>query len=193
MMEMGYERSEVETAMRAAFNNPDRAAEYLLTGIPEHLSRELSQQVSLPQQVSQQVSQPTSTPNRSQNLFELAAQVSQQGRERLNTNNGGSLTGLNNTESLAFLRNNPQFQMLRRLVQTQPQMLESVLQQLAQGNVQLATLINQNSEAFLQLLSEGMEGGDGAVLMPNIVQLQLTEEERQAIERVNDDFRIFRI
>ncbi|KAG5437677.1 hypothetical protein PCANB_000714 [Pneumocystis canis] len=180
MMEMGYERSEVENAMRAAFNNPDRAAEYLLTGIPEHLSRELSQQVSLPQQVSQ----PTSTSNRSQNLFELAAQVSQQGRERLNTNIGGSLMGLNNTENLAFLRNNPQFQMLRRLVQTQPQMLESVLQQLAQGNLQLATLINQNSEAFLQLLSEGMEGAEGPGLMPNIIQLQLTEEERQAIERL---------
>jgi UV excision repair protein RAD23 len=34
MISMGFTKEEAEAAMRAAFNNPERAIEYLLNGIP---------------------------------------------------------------------------------------------------------------------------------------------------------------
>ena len=85
--------------------------------------------------------------------------------------------------NLDFLRNNAQFQQLRQIVQQQPQMLEPILQQLGAGNPQLAQLISQNPNQFLQLLGE--ETDDDAALPPGAQAISVTEEERDAIERVS--------
>lgn len=94
----------------------------------------------------------------------------------------GAAAGLGN---LDFLRNNPQFQQLRQVVQQQPQMLEPILQQVGVGNPQLATLISQNPDAFLQLLSEDPGDEEGGQLPPGSQQISVTPEERDAIERVS--------
>ena len=84
--------------------------------------------------------------------------------------------------NLDFLRNNPQFQQLRQVVQNQPQMLEPILQQVGAGNPQLAQVIAQNPDQFLQLLGEDVD--DDAPMPPGAQQISVTEEERDAIERV---------
>lgn len=84
--------------------------------------------------------------------------------------------------NLDFLRNNPQFQQLRQIVQQQPQMLEPILQQVGAGNPQLAQLIASRPEEFLELLAEDQD--EDAALPPGAQAIQVTEEEREAIERL---------
>jgi UV excision repair protein RAD23 len=62
-------------------------------------------------------------------------------------------------------------------------MLEPILQQLGAGNPQLAQLIAQNPEQFLNLLGESA-GDDDAPLPPGAQAIAVTEEERDAIERL---------
>ncbi|KAK9234159.1 hypothetical protein V1525DRAFT_350690 [Lipomyces kononenkoae] len=194
MMEMGYERQEIEKAMRAAFNNPDRAVEYLLTGIPEHLVREVPQSVPQPATASPSpaaapaaapatapapTAAPTAAPSASPaapsgaavNLFEAAAQATQQ--RPTPTEQAAP------SASLDFLRNSAQFQQLRDLIRQQPQFLEPILQQVAQSNPQLAALIQSNPEEFVRLLTEGAEDEPGRGY-----QIEVTPEESAAIDRL---------
>jgi UV excision repair protein RAD23 len=61
-------------------------------------------------------------------------------------------------------------------------MLEPILQQVGAGNPQLAQLIGQNRDQFLQLLSEDVD--DDAPLPPGAQEISVTEGEREAIDRV---------
>lgn len=177
MEAMGFQRGEIERAMRAAFFNPDRAIEYLLTGIPEHVQAEQRQsapasgaratapsQGSPPPQPPAASQSPQNPDDEGINLFEAAAQAGQQGPGARGGLPQGAMGGRGGTTAqqpgqggqlnMDFLRNSPHFQHLRQLVQQQPAMLEPILQQVAEGNPQLAQMIGQNQEQFLQLLSE---------------------------------------
>jgi len=198
MESMGFARADIDAAMRAAFFNPDRAVEYLLTGIPDSARQEQAQ--------AAQANTPTSPPAAATgntgatgassggdepiNLFEAAAQAGQTrggsaGGARSGATGGaagGDAGGALNANSLEFLRNNPQFQQLRQVVQQQPQMLEPILQQVGAGNPQLAAMIARNPEQFLQLLAE--DADEDAPLPPGAQAVSVTEEEREAIERL---------
>lgn len=116
-------------------------------------------------------------------MFEAAAQAGEGGGRRGGAGGGGG--GGDALANLDFLRSNPHFQQLRQLVQQQPQMLEPILQQVAAGNPQIAQLIGQNSEQFLQLLSEDLGEEEEGALPPGTQAISVTEEERDAIERVS--------
>ncbi|KAF5243742.1 hypothetical protein FANTH_8035 [Fusarium anthophilum] len=194
MEAMGFERSQIEAAMRAAFNNPDRAVEYLLNGIPDNIRQEQQQREAAPAAPASQPAQPAApaqgaSDEGSVNLFDLAAQRGGSGGRGGNGGNqaaaavaaaaagqGGDLGNLD------FLRHNAQFQQLRQVVQQQPQMLEPILQQLGAGNPQLAELIATNPDQFLQLLGEYAD--DDTPLPPGAQAISVTEEERDAIERL---------
>ncbi|GAD97924.1 UV excision repair protein Rad23 [Paecilomyces variotii No. 5] len=186
MEAMGFARPEIERAMRAAFFNPDRAVDYLLNGIPDNIQQEQRAAAAAPAEQPAAAapsggaaSNPGDEPV---NLFEAAAQAGTgQGAGR-GARAGAGAAGGEALANLDFLRNNPHFQQLRQLVQQQPHMLEPILQQVGAGNPQLAQLIGQNQEQFLQLLSEDLD--DESMLPPGTQAITVTEEERDAIERL---------
>ena len=57
------------------------------------------------------------------------------------------------------LRQLPNFDAIRQLVQQQPQLLQHVLQNLSQANPQLYQLIVQNQQEFIRLLNEPVPEG----------------------------------
>ncbi|KAJ6012996.1 hypothetical protein N7499_012402 [Penicillium canescens] len=186
MEAMGFARSDIDRAMRAAFFNPDRAIEYLLTGIPDNIQEQQQQQ----QQQEAAAPAPAAdapAPSGGEeplNLFEAAAQAGEGGGRGARGAGAGAGAGAGgDAASLEFLRSNPHFQQLRQLVQQQPHMLEPILQQVAAGNPQIASLIGQNSDQFLQLLGEDIDEEEGS-LPPGAQAISVTEEERDAIERL---------
>jgi UV excision repair protein RAD23 len=82
---------------------------------------------------------------------------------------------------LASFRNTPHFQQIRQLVQTNPGLLQPLLQSIGQSNPELIRAINADPNGFLQAFLEGAEGEEGG---PETTTIQVTAEEREAIERV---------
>lgn len=180
IMEMGYSRDLVEQALRASFNNPDRAVEYLLSGIPDNEGLG---------------SNPVA-------VAAAAAAVASAPRGGANSGVGSIILPTGNdaaADPLAFLRNQPQFQQMRRLIHQNPEFLNAVLQQIGQTNPALLQLISENQESFLNMLNEpndeqnepanagsGLGGPAGSAIeereLPQTITM--TPQDRDAIERL---------
>uniref|UniRef100_A0A0D9X829 Ubiquitin receptor RAD23 n=1 Tax=Leersia perrieri TaxID=77586 RepID=A0A0D9X829_9ORYZ len=196
ILEMGggaWDRDTVMRALRAAYNNPERAVEYLYSGIPEQAEAPAAVQ-ALPTPAVQALPVPASgqpitdaiqAPQSAQlsipsgpnaNPLDLFPQV----LPNASANAGGG--------NLDVLRNNTQFRGLLSLVQANPQILQPLLQELGKQNPQILQLIQENQAEFLRLINEPAEGAEGNLLdqfaagMPQTVAV--TPEENEAIQRL---------
>lgn len=188
ILDMGggtWDRDTVIRALRAAFNNPERAVEYLYSGIPEPAEVPAvagvvpgSQAANAPAQPAQPA-QPAAVPPSGPNANPL--DLFPQGLPDMGSN---APAGAGN---LDFLRNSQQFQAFRAMVQANPQILQPMLQELGKQNPHLVRLIQEHQADFLRLINEPVEGGENvlgqlAAGMPQAVTV--TPEEREAIERL---------
>lgn len=173
MMSMGYVRPQIEAAMRAAFNNPDRAVEYLLS-------------VSV-------LNMKNKNKRTNKNVFNLKGEIPNQ-TEATNPHNTDELSERSDDESgdeedlIAALRSNPQFAQLRTLLQQNPSQAPQLLSQMSQTNPELINLIRDNAEGVFGILDEDTMEGDDAdddatSEMPSHAEIR--PQEREAIDRVN--------
>lgn len=177
MMLMGYEREQVVAALRASFNNPDRAVEYLLTGIPGRGQGHTSG----PDAVSGDPAAPT-------------------GGDNAPASTGSSPTS-GEGNPLSFLRNQPQFHVMRQLIQQNAALLPALLQEIGRENPELLQEISNHQEQFIQMLNDpnpepvpvggGGSGGGGAGGVggdlpggSHMSYIQVTPQEKEAIERL---------
>ncbi|MBN3303623.1 RD23B protein, partial [Amia calva] len=173
IMSMGYDREQVVAALRASFNNPDRAVEYLLTGIPvERESHAVVDPV-----VPQVGSTPPAATTGSTSSPSTAA-----------PSQPAPAAGAN---PLEFLRNQPQFQQMRQIIQQNPSLLPALLQQIGRENPQLLQQISSHQEQFIQMLNEPAQdasGQGGSSLVEagggHMNYIQVTPQEKEAIERL---------
>ncbi|XP_057675729.1 UV excision repair protein RAD23 homolog B isoform X2 [Corythoichthys intestinalis] len=172
IMLMGYEREQVVEALRASFNNPDRAVEYLLSGMP---GRNQVQARGSDIALSGVPAGPTGDINNPDNI------------------------GASQDNPLSFLRNQPQFHMMRHLIQQNASLLPALLQEIGRENPELLQEISTHQEHFIQMLNEPLpespvpmeedSGGSGGAPAnsqsgSNMSYIQVTPQEKEAIERL---------
>ncbi|KIO28437.1 hypothetical protein M407DRAFT_14718 [Tulasnella calospora MUT 4182] len=204
LVEMGFPRDQVLAAMRASYNNPDRAVEYLMNGIPEHLQAEArvgapsttapTSQAPAPQTPSTAPSAPTvqqQAPAQPGNLFQAAQQAAQQQGGPGAGRGPGSAGAGGPPLNLAALQNNPMMDQIRQMVQQNPALIQPLLQNLVQTNPELAGALAANPDLLMQLLGAGGAGGEGmegddddGPIPPGAQVINVTPEERDAIDRL---------
>lgn len=198
IMEMGYDRPQVEAALRAAFNNPHRAVEYLLTGIPESLNRPEPQLAPTSNLSTSNQAEDVSMDHdgdededdhhgHQENLFEAAAAAAQ--AQNQPGDGSGEVDTPGNT-----IGDDDQMNLLRTALQTNPELIQPLLEQLAQSNPQIAQLIQADPEAFVRTFLDGSGDNMGYELEgeevaeeegeEGEVRIAVTEQDQNAINRL---------
>ncbi len=127
---MGFPEEQVRAALRAAFGNPDRAVEYLMTGIPAGAGGGGGGDVG----------------------------GGGGGAGGGGGGMGDSYDG--EDDPLAALRNMPQFESWRTRVRNNPGDLMAVIQEIGAANPGLLTIIHNHQPEFTALMNEAPGDGD---------------------------------
>ncbi|MBO8666496.1 hypothetical protein INO76_15820, partial [Staphylococcus aureus] len=83
----------------------------------------------------------------------------------------------------------PTFQQMRTVVQQNPELLNSVLQQIGQTNPALLQMISNNQEAFVRMLNEPNEGAAAAPAAASRgpadgFEVPVSTQDKEAIDRL---------
>ncbi|XP_054746410.1 UV excision repair protein RAD23 homolog A isoform X3 [Anastrepha obliqua] len=178
MIEMGYSRTMVLSAMAASYNNPERAVEYLISGLPEVPDGFNATTAAVGEdKPDNSAAGDGETPRTSSdggedvepanhiysiddNLSSRDGVYGQHSSESHNASLGNVLRPAHE-DPFRFLRNQPQFLLMRSLVYENPDSLHSLLQQIGRTNPPLLQLISENQEAFLSMLNRSRERQTG--------------------------------
>ncbi|KYB26998.1 UV excision repair protein RAD23 homolog B [Tribolium castaneum] len=160
IVDMGYPRDQVEQALRASYNNPDRAVEYLINGIPAMgEDQEAAPSMSGIDERQSDASDPLAF-LRSQPQFQQMKQVVQQNPQLLNA-------------------------VLQQLGQTNPALLNLI----SQNQESFVRLLNEPSAGAAPAATGNAppapvvaQGGGGTP--PQGTTIQFTPQDKDAIERL---------
>lgn len=164
IMEMGYERDQVEKALKASFNNPDRAVEYLVTGFPSELTENPTQESNEPN--VERSGAPVETSGgeenpleflRSQPQFQQMRQVIQQNPQLLNA-------------------------VMQQIGQNNPQLLQLI----TQNQEAFVRMLNEPTPGSGPTTAAAQQApaGQPSNLESLIGSAQVTQQDKEAIERV---------
>ncbi|XP_078285702.1 UV excision repair protein RAD23 homolog A-like [Rhinoraja longicauda] len=159
IVSMGYEREQVVAALRASFNNPHRAVEYLLTGLPD--SPMGPQEESTAPQASPEAGQEYNPETLGESPLEFLQDLPQFQNMR------------------QVLQQNPS--MLPALLQQLGRENPQLLQQISQHQEQFIQMLNEPMEEPGEIEEEmGAVGEDTS----QANYIQVTPQEKEAIERL---------